>query len=219
VRESQPGDDGHSRGILPVQSLRIETPKVTAKQTPAIADQIPVPVELIERRIYLIRGQKVMLDSDLAELYQVPTKRLNEAVKRNFDRFPEDFMFQLTDQETDSLRSQFATSNVGRGGRRYPPYAFTELGVAMLSSVLNSERAVQMNILIMRAFVKLRELLATHKDLARKIEKLEATQEDHAVMLALVVKDIQTLATTVKKEFRKLKEPRRRKPSIGFNVD
>jgi ORF6N domain len=160
-----------------------------------------------------------MLDSDLAELYQVPTKRLNEAVKRNFDRFPEDFMFQLTDQETDSLRSQFATSNVGRGGRRYPPYAFTELGVAMLSSVLNSERAVQMNILIMRAFVKLRELLATHKDLARKIEKLEATQKDHAVMLALVVKDIQTLATTVKKEFRKLKEPRRRKPSIGFNVD
>jgi hypothetical protein len=202
-----------------MQSLRIETPKVTAKKTPTIAEQVPVRLEIIERRIYLIRGQKVMLDSDLAELYQVPTKRLNEAVKRNFDRFPEDFMFQLTDQETDSLRSQFATSNVGRGGRRYPPYAFTELGVAMLSSVLNSERAVQMNILIMRAFVKLRELLATHKDLARKIEKLEATQKDHAVMLALVVKDIQTLATTVKKEFRKLKEPRRRKPSIGFNVD
>ena len=205
--------------MLPMQSLRIETPKVTAKKTPTIAEQVPVRLEIIERRIYLIRGQKVMLDSDLAELYQVPTKRLNEAVKRNFDRFPEDFMFQLTDQETDSLRSQFATSNVGRGGRRYPPYAFTELGVAMLSSVLNSERAVQMNILIMRAFVKLRELLATHKDLARKIEKLEATQKGHAVMLALVVKDIQTLATTVKKEFRKLKEPRRRKPSIGFNVD
>jgi hypothetical protein len=160
-----------------------------------------------------------MLDADLAELYQVPTKALNQAVRRNSDRFPEDFTFQLTDEETDSLRSQIATSNVGRGGRRYLPYAFTELGVAMLSSVLNSERAVQMNILIMRAFVKLRELLATHKDLARKIEKLEATQKDHAVMLALVVKDIQTLATTVKKEFKKLKAPRRRKPRIGFNVD
>jgi ORF6N domain len=192
---------------------------MTTRKTPRIAEQLPVPVEIIERRIYLIRGQKVMLDADLAELYQVPTKALNQAVRRNSDRFPEDFTFQLTDEETDSLRSQVATSNVGRGGRRYLPYAFTELGVAMLSSVLNSERAVQMNILIMRAFVKLRELLATDKDLARKIEKLEATQKDHAVMLALVVKDIQTLATTVKKEFKKLKAPRRRKPRIGFNVD
>src|SRR6266498_434189 len=123
-----------------------------------------IPVELVERRIYLIRGQKVMLDSDLAELYQVLTKNLNLAVRRNLDRFPEDFMFQLTAEEAESLRLQFATSNVGRGGRRYMPYAFTEHGVAMLSSVLNSPRAVQMNILIIRAFVKLREMLASHKD-------------------------------------------------------
>ena len=188
-------------------------------KTPAIGERLPVPVGLIERRIYLIRGHKVMLDADLAELYQVTTGNLNLAVRRNSDRFPEDFMFQLTAAEAESSRLQIATSNVGRGGRRYLPYAFTELGVAMLSSVLNSERAVQMNILIMRAFVKLRELLATHKDLARKIEKLEATQKDHAVMLALVVKDIETLATSVNKEFKKLRKPRGRKARIGFNVD
>lgn len=128
---------------------------------------------MIERRIFLVRGHKVMLDSDLAELYEVPTKRLNEAVRRNRDRFPEDFMLELTAEEAESLRSQFATSNVGRGGRRYAPYVFTEQGVAMLSSVLRSERAVQVNIAIMRAFVRLRELLSTHADLARKLEDLE----------------------------------------------
>jgi hypothetical protein len=134
---------------------------------------VTVPAQIVERRIYLIRRQKVMLDSDLAEIYQVTTKRLNEAVKRNPDRFPGDFMFQLTPVESENLRSQIATSSYG--GRRYLPYAFTEHGVAMLSSVLNSERAIRMSILIIRAFVKLRELLATHKDVARKIEKLEAT--------------------------------------------
>jgi hypothetical protein len=182
----------------------------------AIAAKLALPVEIIERRIYLIRGQKVMLDSDLAELYQVPTKVLNQAVRRKSERFPEDFMFQLTAEETDSLRSQFVTSNEGRGGRRYSPYAFTEQGVAMLSSVLSSDRAVQVNIAIMRAFVRIREVLATHKDLARKIEQLEANQKDHVVMLALVVKDIQTLAKSVNREFKKLREPRRRKASIGF---
>ena len=121
-----------------------------------------------------------MLDADLAELYQALTKNLNLAVRRNADRFPEDFMFQLTAEEGESLRFQFATSNVGRGGRRYLPHAFTEHGVAMLSSVLNSPRAVQMNILIIRTFVKLRELLATHKDLARKIEQLEARPRQQA---------------------------------------
>ncbi|HKA52137.1 MAG TPA: ORF6N domain-containing protein [Candidatus Binatia bacterium] len=133
----------------------------------------PISAEFIERRIYLIRKQKVMLDTDLAELYNVPTKRLNEQVRRNSGRFPEDFVFQLTPEEADSLRSQFATSKMGRGGRRYLPYAFTEQGVAMLSSVLNSERAVQVNIAIMRTFVKLREMLATHKDLAQRLEALE----------------------------------------------
>jgi|SRR5436309_3366853 len=112
-----------------------------------------------------------MLDSDLAELYQVPTKRLNEQVRRNLTRFPAGFMFQLTKEQTEALRSQIATSKESRGGRRYAPFVFTEQGVAMLSSVLNSERAVQVNIAIMRAFVRLRELLATHKDLVRRIAR------------------------------------------------
>ena len=127
----------------------------------------------IERAILLIRAQKVMLDSDLAVLYGVPTRRLNEQVRRNRERFPSDFMFELTAEEAAALRSQIATSTIGRGGRRYLPLAFTEQGVAMLSSVLRSKRAVQVNIEIMRAFVKLRELLATHKDLARQLEALE----------------------------------------------
>jgi ORF6N domain len=114
-----------------------------------------VAVAVIERRIYLIRTQKVMIDSDLAELYQVPTKSLNLAVRRNSMRFPADFMFQLSQAEADSLRFQTETSKTGRGGRRYLPSAFTEQGIAMLSSVLNSDRAVLVNIAIMRAFVKL----------------------------------------------------------------
>lgn len=130
-------------------------------------------VEMIERKIYLIRGHKVMFDRDLAELYEVPTRRLNEQVKRNISRFPSDFMFQLSHEEYENLRSQFAISSSGHGGRRYIPYVFTEQGVSMLSSVLNSERAVQVNIAIMRTFVKLRELLSTNKDLARKLSDLE----------------------------------------------
>src|SRR6266403_1194194 len=127
----------------------------------------------VERRIFLIRGQKVMLDTDLAELYRVPTKSLNLAVKRNPDRFPEDFMFQLTDDEAAGLRFHFETSKRGRGGRRYLPYAFTEQGVAMLSSVLRSPRAVQVNIAIMRTFVRLREMLLSNAELARKLAALE----------------------------------------------
>lgn len=114
-----------------------------------------------------------MLDSDLAELYGVETKVFNQAVKRNLRRFPADFMFRLTQEEIESLRSQFVTSNEGRGGRRYAPYVFTEQGVAMLSSVLNSERAIEVNIAIMRAFVKLREMLGTHKELAQKLAEME----------------------------------------------
>ncbi len=132
-----------------------------------------VPAEVIERRILLIHKQKVMLDSDLAELYGVETKNLNRAVKRNIERFPEDFMFQLSLHETELLKCQSGTSKEGRGGRRYAPYVFTEQGVAMLSSVLKSERAVQVNIAIMRAFVQLREMIATHKDLARKLAAME----------------------------------------------
>lgn len=123
---------------------------------------------MVERRIHTIRNQRVLLDSDLADLYQVETFNLNKAVKRNADRFPEDFMFQLSKDEWTSLTFQIGISNDRRGGRRTPPYVFTEQGVAMLSSVLNSERAVQVNIVIMRTFVKLRELVGAHQELAKK---------------------------------------------------
>jgi aromatic ring-opening dioxygenase LigB subunit len=132
-----------------------------------------VPLERIESRILLIRGHKVMLDSDLAELYGVTTKRLNEQVKRNRQRFPADFMFQLTSDEATNLRSRIATSKQGRGGRRYRPYAFTEHGAIMAASVLNSYRAIEVSIYVARAFVKLREMLRTHKELARKLAELE----------------------------------------------
>ena len=132
----------------------------------------PVPIERIERAILLIRGHKVMLDADLATLYEVPTKVLLQAVKRNLERFPSDFMFQLEKQEVVILRSQFVTSSWG--GRRYAPYAFTEQGVAMLSTVLNSPRAVAVNIEIMRAFVRLRLILASNNELARRLDQLDA---------------------------------------------
>ena len=133
-----------------------------------------IAIEKIEKAIYLIRGEKVMLDRDLAGVYGVETKVLNRAVKRNLQRFPLDFMFQLTGEEVDFLRCQIGTSNKGRGGRRYLPYVFTEQGVAMLSSVLNSERAILVNIEIMRAFVKLREMLASNSELARRLDELES---------------------------------------------
>lgn len=132
-----------------------------------------IPVERIEKLILLIHGQKVMLDADLAELYDVETRILVRNVKRNIDRFPEDFMFQLTKEEAEVLRSQIGMSNKSRGGRRYLPYVFTEQGVAMLSSVLRSKRAVQVNIEIMRAFVRMRQLLASHRGLMQKILSME----------------------------------------------
>ena len=133
-----------------------------------------IPAERIEQAILLIRGHKVLLDSDLALLYGVTIKRLNEQVRRNNKRFPADFMFRLTHEENNSLRSHFATLTRGRGQhRKYLPYAFTEQGVAMLSSALNSDRAVQVNIEIMRTFVRLRQILATHEGLARKLNALE----------------------------------------------
>ncbi len=134
----------------------------------------PVPSERLERTILLIGGHKVILDADLAVLYGVETRSLVQAVKRNINRFPGDFMFQISDDDHAVLRSQSVISKPeARGGRRYPPYAFTEQGVAMLSSVLRSERAVQVNIQIMRTFVKLRRMLAAHEDLARKLDALE----------------------------------------------
>ena len=133
-----------------------------------------IPAERIEKAIYLIRGEKVMLDRDLADLYGVETKMLNRAVKRNLARFPADFMFQLTNEEATDLRFQIGTSNRGQGGRRYLPYVFTEQGVAMLSSVLHSKRAVQVNIEIMRAFVRLRLMLASNVELSRRLDELES---------------------------------------------
>lgn len=135
-----------------------------------------------------------MVDADLAALYQVPTKSLNLAVRRNADRFPADFMVQLTAAEAEGLRLQFETSKTGSGGRRYLPYVFREPGVAMLSSVLRSERAVQMNILIVRAFIRLRELIASNKDVAARVEKLERGHEQVASVIEVLVEDIDRLA-------------------------
>ena len=135
---------------------------------------VAVPMEIIKGKIYLIRGQKVLLDNDLAEMYGVETKNLNRAVKRNMSRFPDDFMFQLTNEEAAGLRFQFGTSKTtGSGGRRYSPYVFTEQGIAMLSSILNSDRAVQVNIAIMRAFVQMRELATSNRVIAKRIDELE----------------------------------------------
>lgn len=139
--------------------------------------------DAVVQHILLLRGCKVLLDTNLAMLYGVPTKVLLQAVKRNVERFPADFMFRLSAAEFATLRSQFVTSNAGRGGRRYAPYAFTEQGVAMLSSVLNSVQAIRVNIAIMRAFVKLRETLATNAELAQKFEELarKVTSHDQAI--------------------------------------
>lgn len=144
------------------------------RKTTVAKRSLVISAEQVERCILLVRGQKVMLDSDLAALYGVETFNLNKAMKRNLDRFPADFMFQLSKEEAAALTFQTGSSNPGRGGRRYLPYVFTEQGVAMLSSVLRSKRAVQVNIEIMRAFVRLRDILAAHKELAKKLEELES---------------------------------------------
>ncbi len=143
-------------------------------------------IEGIEEKIYLIRGQKVMLDSDLAEVYQVSTKVLNQAVKRNIDRFPEDFMFQMTSQEVDSLtmRSQIVTAS--KRNVRFRPYAFTEHGAVMLASVLKSQTAIEASIKVVRAFIKMRSILALHQDLAERIEELEKTTDKHDQKFAVV---------------------------------
>jgi hypothetical protein len=164
-----------------------------------------IPVERIERAILLIRGEKVMLDSDLAELYGVETKVLNRAVQRNQGCFPSDFMFQLTAEEAESLRCQFGTSNVGRGGRRYLPYAFTEHGALMLANVLNSERAAQTSVMVVRAFVRLRQMLSSNAELARKLEVLEKKYDRQ---FKIVFDAIRRLMSPP--------EPKRRE--IGFHV-
>lgn len=133
-----------------------------------------VPTDSVESRILTLRGQKVILDSDLAAIYGVETKALNRAAKRNAKRFPSDFVFQLTSEEAESLRCQFGTSNEGRGGRRFLPYAFTENGAVMAANILNSAQAVRMSIFVVRAFIRMRELLTGSKELAAELKKLEA---------------------------------------------
>ena len=148
--------------------------------------ELMIPDELVMNKIYLIRGQKVMLDRDLAELYGVETRRLKEAVRRNIDRFPEDFMFELTLSEFESLRTQIATLKGGRGQHsKYMPFAFTEQGVTMLSSVLNSETAILVCIQVIRVFTKMREMLLTHKDILLQLEKIEKklTGQDEDIQL------------------------------------
>lgn len=165
-----------------------------------------IPQEVIERKIYLIRGQKVMIDSDLADLYGVQTFNLNKAVKRNIDRFPSDFMFKLTKEETASLIFQNGISKTsGRGGRRYLPYAFTENGVAMLSSVLNSQRAVHVNIQIMRTFTKLREIISAHKDLAKRLDALEKKYDSQFRVVFDAIRQM-------------MEPPEPRKKKIGFEA-
>jgi phage regulator Rha-like protein len=164
-----------------------------------------VPPERIERSILLIRGHKVILDADLAALYGVETKQLIRAVKRNLPRFPDDFMFQLNEEEFENLRFHFGTSSQW-GGRRYAPYAFTEQGVAMLSSVLHSRRAIQVNIEIMRAFVRLRRILASHANLARKLDSLEKKYNTQFKVVFDAIREL-------------MKPPETKKRPIGFLVE
>jgi len=168
-------------------------------------DQSLIPVERIERSILLIRGQKVMLSTDLAELYQVEPRVLVQAVKRNISRFPKDFMFQLTEEEFSNLKSQIVISSWG-GLRRARPYAFTEQGVAMLSSVLRSKRAIQVNVEIMRAFVRLRRMLASNKELARRLDALEKKYDAQFKVVFDAIREL-------------MKPPESKKRPIGFLVE
>jgi hypothetical protein len=167
-------------------------------------ERVKLNEELVSSKIFLVRGLKVMLDQDLSELYQVQTKVLNQAVKRNSKRFPEDFMFQLKPEEWQNLKSQIVTSSWG--GRRTEPFAFTEQGVAMLSSVLNSDTAIDVNIQIIRVFTKMRELLMSNKDILLKLEKIEKKATEHD-------EDIQVIFKYLKKL---LNEPNPPRKAIGY---
>lgn len=170
-----------------------------------------IPDEIVISKIYLIRDEKVMLDSDLAELYGVETKRLNEQVKRNMNRFPEDFMFQLSKVEFENLKSQIATSSWG--GRRTLPYVFTEHGVLMLSSVLNSDLAIKVNIQIMRVYTKIRNMLATHKDLLLKFEQFETKLTDHDDKIMLIFEYLKQLEKIKQEELEY-----RNRQQIGYKI-
>ena len=171
---------------------------------PNSISKTPLPEEKVFSKIHIIRNQKVLLDEDLAEMYGVETKVLNQAVKRNFDRFPDDFMFQLTEDEIKNLKSQIVTSSWG--GRRKSPFAFTEQGVAMLSTVLRSPTAIAINIQIMRIFVKMRRMISEYKEFLEKIESIETNQIDHDERITEIYNIIKELLEPVYKD---------RKP-IGF---
>jgi ORF6N domain len=168
-----------------------------------------IPVDAIAKRIVFIRGQRVILDTDLAELYGVSTTRFNQQVRRNIERFPEDFMFQLTKEEHDALILQFATSKSGRGGRRKLPLVFTEAGALNAASVLKSPRAIQVGIYVHRAFVQLRDLLATHKNIARQLTELEKRVAGHDKEIAQIVAAIHRLLEP---------PPAAKKRPIGFHT-
>ena len=188
------------------RSLLRDGPKIKPYDMAKKEKPVMLPEELLMNKIYLIRGQKVMLDSELAELYCVETRAFNQAVKRNAERFPKDFMFRLTRKEWDSLRSQIVISKTGRGGVRYLPLAFTEQGVAMLSSVLNSETAIRVNIRIIRIFTKMRALLLTHKDILLQLEKMEHKLAAHDNDIVVIFDYLKQLLTT----------PEKPRPKIGF---
>ena len=166
-----------------------------------------IPVAKIAQAILYLRDQRILLDADLANLYGVTTKRFNEQVRRNLDRFPGDFMFQLTDQEFDALRSQFATSNVGRGGRRYLPYAFTEQETIMAATILNSPRATEVSVYVVRAFVQLRNLVASNQEILRKVTELAQKVSSHDQAIAGLINALSDLMNP--------QEPPKKRP-IGF---
>ena len=178
------------------------------------AEQSLVPIEMIAQSILLLRGQRVILDCDLARLYGTSTMRLNEQVKRNRERFPEDFMFQLTDEENRVLISQIAISKPSRGGRRTRPYAFTEHGALMVATVLNTPRAVEVSVYVVRAFIRLRELMATHAELSQKLAELESRVDSHDDEIAALIEAIRQLLSPPEQPERRigyrLKEKKRR---------
>jgi cell division septum initiation protein DivIVA len=186
-------------------SMQIRSPKPKLEQRTFAIRRRAAAVS-IDLRILILRRQRVILDTALAELYNVPVKRLNEQTKRNRKRFPADFMFQLTPRENKSLRSQFATSKIGRGGRRSLPYAFTEHGAIMAATVLNSEQAVEMSVYVVRAFVRLREMLAANKELAARIDELEEHLETHDGAIQEIINVIKKL----------MNPPPSRRRKIGF---
>jgi hypothetical protein len=187
--------------------MTVRSPRPRQIRQPSAARRIATVVP-IESRIAILRQQKIILDTALAELYGVPVKRLNEQTKRNRKRFPADFMFRLTPRENKCLRSQFATSNISRGGRRSLPYAFTEHGAIMVATILNSEQAVRMSVFVVRAFVRLRQVLAANREFADRIKELEKNVETHDGALQKIIDAIKQL----------MNPPTSRRTKIGFKI-